>query len=129
MFGGYGSKAAGKIVTWLARTDLPLQTIVICGHNEKLRAALEDRPDCHAVGFTDRVPDYMRMADFFIGKPGPGSISEALAMKLPLVIECNAWTLPQERYNARWVMEQRLGEIGINYAQGFGISRPRRLDE
>ena len=42
----------------------------------------------------------MRLSDFFIGKPGPGSISEAVAMKLPVIVESNAWTLPQERYNA-----------------------------
>ncbi len=111
MFGGYGSKTAAKIVNWLARTDLPLQTIVICGHNEKLREALKDKPDCHAVGFTDRVPDYMRMADFFIGKPGPGSISEALHMGLPVIIERNNLTMPQERYNTDWVGEREVGVV------------------
>ena len=111
MFGGYGSKAAEKIVDRLARTDLPLQTIVICGHNEKLCAALKDTPDCHAVGFTDRVPDYMRMADFFIGKPGPGSISEALHMGLPVIIERNNLTMPQERYNTDWVSEKEVGVV------------------
>jgi UDP-N-acetylglucosamine:LPS N-acetylglucosamine transferase len=51
----------------------------------------------------------MRLADFFIGKPGPGSISEAVAMGLPVIVESNAWTLPQERYNARWVEEKGAG--------------------
>ena len=111
MFGGYGSKTAEKIVKRLTRAQLPLQTIVMCGHNEKLRGALKDRPGCHAVGFTDRVPDYMRMADFFIGKPGPGSISEALHMGLPVVIERNNLTMPQERYNTEWVQEHRAGIV------------------
>jgi 1,2-diacylglycerol 3-beta-galactosyltransferase len=111
MFGGYGSKTAEKIVKRLTRAKLPLQTIVICGHNEKLRAALKDRPGCHAVGFTDRVPDYMRMADFFIGKPGPGSISEALHMGLPVIIERNNLTMPQERYNTDWVEEREVGVV------------------
>ncbi|MGH9727821.1 MAG: hypothetical protein ACRD33_06690 [Candidatus Acidiferrales bacterium] len=26
-----------------------------------------------------------------------------------MLVECNAWTLPQERYNARWVVEQNVG--------------------
>jgi UDP-N-acetylglucosamine:LPS N-acetylglucosamine transferase len=111
MFGGYGSKTAEKIVNRLARADLKLQTIVICGHNEKLRAALKDTQDCHAVGFTDRVPDFMRMADFFIGKPGPGSISEALHMGLPVIIERNNLTMPQERYNTDWVSEKEVGVV------------------
>ena len=66
-------------------------------------------------GFTKQVPYYMRLADFFIGKPGPGSISEALAMKLPVIVERNAWTLPQERYNADWVVENGVGIVLPNF--------------
>jgi UDP-N-acetylglucosamine:LPS N-acetylglucosamine transferase len=53
----------------------------------------------------------MRAADFLIGKPGPGSIAEAMVRKLPVLIECNAWTLPQERYNTVWVQEQQVGIV------------------
>jgi len=62
-------------------------------------------------GFTNQVPYYMHLSDFFIGKPGPGSISEALAMKLPVIVERNAWTLPQERYNADWILEHGVGIV------------------
>jgi UDP-N-acetylglucosamine:LPS N-acetylglucosamine transferase len=53
----------------------------------------------------------MRLADFFIGKPGPGSISEALAMRLPVIVVRNASTLPQERYNTEWVLEKQVGFV------------------
>ncbi len=53
----------------------------------------------------------MQLADYFIGKPGPGSISEAVAMRLPVIVERNAWTLPQERYNAEWIREQGVGLV------------------
>ena len=66
-------------------------------------------------GFTKQVPYYMRLSDFFIGKPGPGSISEALAMKLPVIVERNAWTLPQERYNAEWIVENGVGIVLPNF--------------
>lgn len=46
-----------------------------------------------------------------IGKPGPGSIAEAMIRRLPVLIECNAWTLPQERYNAEWVKEKNVGIV------------------
>ena len=32
-------------------------------------------------------------------------------MKLPVIVERNAWTLPQERYNADWVRERRAGMV------------------
>jgi UDP-N-acetylglucosamine:LPS N-acetylglucosamine transferase len=117
MFGGYGSKSAERIVDRLERSGLGIQTIVICGHNEKLFAALQGRRSCHAVGFTDRVPDYMRLADFFIGKPGPGSISEALQMGLPVIIERNRMTMPQERPNTVWVEERQLGIVIKDFKQ------------
>jgi 1,2-diacylglycerol 3-beta-galactosyltransferase len=117
MFGGYGSKSAERIVERLERAELAIQTIVICGHNEKLRAALEGRAGCHAVGFTDRVPDYMRLADFFVGKPGPGSISEALQMGLPVIIERNRMTMPQERPNTHWVEDKQLGIVIKDFRQ------------
>ena len=53
----------------------------------------------------------MQLADYFIGKPGPGSISEAIAMRLPVIVARNAWTLPQERYNTDWVREQGIGIV------------------
>jgi UDP-N-acetylglucosamine:LPS N-acetylglucosamine transferase len=68
-------------------------------------------------GFTSEIPYYMHLSDFFIGKPGPGSISEAIAMKLPVIVERNAWTLPQERYNAEWVIENRTGMVLRNFRE------------
>jgi 1,2-diacylglycerol 3-beta-galactosyltransferase len=63
------------------------------------------------MGFTKEVHRFMRAADFLIGKPGPGSVAEAMVRKLPVLIECNAWTLPQERYNAEWVIEKGVGIV------------------
>jgi glycosyl transferase family 28 len=114
LFGGHGSKAILEIADRLDRSPLKLQLIVICGKNDKLAAALrarEFRFPIFVEGFTTRVNYYMQLADFFIGKPGPGSLSEALAMRLPVIVERNAWTLPQERYNADWVLENEVGVV------------------
>ena len=94
------------------------QLVLICGHNRKLRGKLESRAHAAPVfieGFTTEVPRYMQLADYFIGKPGPGSISEAVVMRLPVIVERNAWTLPQERYNAEWVREQGVGVVLPNF--------------
>jgi 1,2-diacylglycerol 3-beta-galactosyltransferase len=118
MFGGHGSSAMVEIARRLEASKLSLQLIHICGHNERLAALLRKLPGRkHVVGFTTEVPYYMRLADFFIGKPGPGSISEALAMKLPVIVERNARTLPQERYNADWVLEQQVGLVVRSFRQ------------
>ncbi len=114
LFGGHGSKAMLDIAARLGRSGMPLQLIMLCGHNVKLASqinALNTLMPIHVEGFTREVPRFMHMADFFIGKPGPGSISEALAMKLPVIVERNHWTMPQERYNAEWVREKGVGLV------------------
>ena len=86
MFGGEGSAAMLDIARQLDASGLDVQIIAICGKNKKLEAALRAMPRriaMHVEGFTREVPRFMRLADFFIGKPGPGSISEAVAMGLP----------------------------------------------
>jgi 1,2-diacylglycerol 3-beta-galactosyltransferase len=65
----------------------------------------------HCVGFTQEIPYYMWLADFFIGKPGPGSISEALVMGLPVILERNAWTMIQERFNTDWIAQNGYGVV------------------
>jgi hypothetical protein len=114
LFGGHGSQAMLEIAERLDSSPLELQLILICGRNEKLAAQLRDqesRLPRFVEGFTTSVNYYMQLADFFIGKPGPGSVSEAIAMHLPVIVECNAWTLPQERYNADWILENQVGEV------------------
>lgn len=118
LFGGHGSKVMLEIAERIERSRLDLQLIFICGKNEKLANALrsqKSRLPRFVEGFTTRVNYYMQLADFFIGKPGPGSVSEALAMKLPVIVECNAWTLPQERYNADWILENQVGIVLRNF--------------
>ncbi|MGA3072141.1 MAG: glycosyltransferase [Bryobacteraceae bacterium] len=118
-FGGQGSMDAVKVARAIDRCRSDVQMIAICGRHQeasrKLRA-MRHRVPVHVVGFTTDVPFYMRLADFFIGKPGPGSISEALAMRLPVIVESSAWTLAHERYNADWIVEQQVGMVVNNFS-------------
>jgi 1,2-diacylglycerol 3-beta-galactosyltransferase len=36
-------------------------------------------------------------------------------MRLPVIVERNAWTLPQERYNAEWVRQMGVGVVLRNF--------------
>jgi 1,2-diacylglycerol 3-beta-galactosyltransferase len=114
LFGGFGSRVMVEIVERLEAAELPLQLIVICGRNEDLAKKFQARTwrmPLHIVGFTKEVHRLMRAADFLIGKPGPGSVAEAMVRRLPVILECNAWTLPQERYNTEWVKENKVGIV------------------
>jgi Glycosyltransferase family 28 C-terminal domain len=114
LFGGHGSRVMVDITKKVDEAGSGVQLILICGHNQKLAAELESlqtRKPILVVGFTQNVDYYMALADFFIGKPGPGSISEALQFHLPVIVECNSRTMPQERYNAEWVTENGFGIV------------------
>jgi hypothetical protein len=114
MFGGQGSKAMLEIGRRLEEAAPDVQLIFICGRNERLAVELRkfsSRQPRLIMGFTAEIPYYMSLSDFFIGRPGPGSISEALAMNLPVVVQRDSWTLPQERYNTEWIQEQQVGIV------------------
>jgi UDP-N-acetylglucosamine:LPS N-acetylglucosamine transferase len=110
LFGGHGSTDMLRI----ARRLPHVQLVFLCGHNaalaERLRALPADAPRA-VVGFTSEVWRYLHLGDFFIGKPGPGCLSEALQIGLPVITFENPWTMPQERYNTVWVRERDVGLV------------------
>ena len=120
LFGGQPAKRTMlEIDRRLGRSGLPIQLILICGKNEQLARTLRAQKSPiprWTEGFTTEVPYYMQLADFFIGKPGPGSLAEAFSMGLPVIVERNAWTLPQERYNTVLVREKQTGMVLHNFS-------------
>jgi UDP-N-acetylglucosamine:LPS N-acetylglucosamine transferase len=110
MFGGHGSQVMRRIAKRLDDTQL----ILVCGHNSALADELRgssSRAPRAVIGFSAQIRYFMQLSDFFIGKPGPGSISEAIQQRLPVIVVRNAWTMPQERYNAQWVEENNAGLV------------------
>jgi UDP-N-acetylglucosamine:LPS N-acetylglucosamine transferase len=130
LFGGHGSRIMVDITKKLNQAAGEVQLILICGHNQKLAAdlrSLTTRKPILVEGFVSNVEHYMSLADFFIGKPGPGSICEALQFHLPVIVECNSRTMPQERYNAEWVRENGFGIVVPNF-RNIAPSVQRLLD-
>src|ERR1700691_5422536 len=72
LFGGYGTSKMLHILRQINESSLAVQLILICGRNEKLAQALRQersRIPIHVEGFTTRIPYFMALSDFFIGKP------------------------------------------------------------
>jgi 1,2-diacylglycerol 3-beta-galactosyltransferase len=117
--GGDGSGKLIHHVRALASRPHPWQVIVVCGRNQRARQRLlaMDLPTPTLVlGFVDTIPELMRASDLLIGKAGPGTIVEALATELPMIITSH---LPgQETPNIRFVTESGIGEY---------VPRPERL--
>jgi UDP-N-acetylglucosamine:LPS N-acetylglucosamine transferase len=108
MFGGQGANRMLAYADAIESADLPVQMIYACGSNARLTGAIAALPGSaprHVLPFTDEIERIMAASDFFVGKPGPGSISEAMVMGLPMILETGSRLLAQERYNAAWAQE------------------------
>ena len=119
-FGSHGNGRMLDIARHLASAGKRMQLIMLCGKNKKIAQKLRQLKSpipIHIEGFTNEMASWLRLGDIFVGKPGPGAISEALAVGLPVIVLQNWKTLDHERYNARWVEEE-----------GVGLS-VRRIDE
>jgi UDP-N-acetylglucosamine:LPS N-acetylglucosamine transferase len=117
-FGGYGSNSMLRLAKavqskWFGFDQIGIDFIYLAGYNTSLATKLAKlvRTTDKVCSYTSNIIPLLEKSDFFVGKPGPGSISEALAIGLPIVIEKNRGTLIQERYNADWVEEHEVGVV------------------
>lgn len=92
MGGAYGVLGGAKLICKiLVETDFPVQTIIVCGQDEKLYKALdslmeEGKNPVARFGFVRNVEELMSAADMIITKAGGLTVSEALTKRVPLVI-------------------------------------------
>lgn len=115
-FGGTGLRGERHIHLYeqLLSYGLPVQFLVLTGHNQRFAAAMRDRytgskyeSRIKIHNFLSDVGDFYAAADLYIGKAGGLSISEALAAGLPIVI---IDSLPgQETFNIEMISSRHLG--------------------
>ncbi len=89
-----GGEGGGKLLSTalaLARAKLPIEMVVVCGRNEPLEQKLTELSaslptPMHVLGFTDKIPEYFRAVDLLVTKAGPGTLAEANAAQLPVIV-------------------------------------------
>lgn len=117
-----GGEGGGKLLSTslaLARARLPIQLVVVCGRNEHLQQKLTEAAAAlptpmQVLGFTDKIPEYFRAVDLLVTKAGPGTLAEANAAQLPVVVY--DYVPGQERGNVDFVRHNGLGEVAIGGA-------------
>lgn len=84
-----GSEGVGNHAEETVRSLLehPLEpyVVVVAGHNAKLKRRLEPLPRVRALGFIGNMADYLAACDVVVGKAGPASVLEALAVGRPVL--------------------------------------------
>ncbi|MEO6912386.1 MAG: glycosyltransferase [Candidatus Baltobacteraceae bacterium] len=121
-----GGEGGGKLLpTTLAliKAKLPMHLVVIAGRNAALKAKLEElSPSLPApmtvLGFTDKIPELMRAADLLVTKAGPGTLAEANAAQVPVVVY--DYVPGQERGNIEFVRRNGIGVVALNTSEVVG---------
>ncbi|MCX7608061.1 MAG: glycosyltransferase, partial [Anaerolineales bacterium] len=108
--GGEGMGPLAETARAVDESGLDVTQIIVTGRNAELKAYLEtltwENPT-FIYGFTTDMPDFMRASDVIVTKAGPGTIAEALAAGLPIILYAR---LPgQEDGNVYYVQERGVG--------------------
>lgn len=130
MGGGLGLGPMQELLSGLNQVDSPLEIITVTGNNADLRKDLEtlaehSKHNVKVLGFTEHIRELMSISDVLITKPGALTISEALAMELPLLFyeaipgqELDNATFVIKKGAARWLTNSEkstnIAEEGIN---------------
>lgn len=134
LFGGSGIGKISRIVPSVERTRDRVQTVWITGRNVSLKERLEKRlpanKDSRVLGWTENMHDWMAASDLLIGKPGSGTVLEAINSGLPILafdplpgIEHRTSILIEQRGIGCWVRrKEQLSQIIDNL-----LSHPETL--
>ncbi|MGK9149218.1 glycosyltransferase [Plantibacter flavus] len=128
--GASGGDYALAVVRQTMHLRSSFTATIVCGRNDELRRSIEsvvgsdDRYTVH--GFTTEMPQLLRQADLFVGKPGGLSASECMAAGLPMVL---VNPIPgQEVRNGDYLMEQGAA-VRCNTAATIGWKIDQILQE
>lgn len=114
VWGGRGCSRALKYIELLENSEFLGDLVYCMGDDLKLVAkakGLIKKESSKVISYVENIEDFYLKSSVIIGKPGPGVISEAVFLNKFLLLELNAKTLIQERYNAKWVLQKGYGEV------------------
>lgn len=109
-FGGYGSEEMVDLAHYFDRHP-ENQAIFITGTNQNLANRLNKiaGSNCRVLGFVPDIHKYMQACHVLIGKPGPGTVTEAVHSHLPLYVKGGIDLMKQEEGVLEWVLQENFG--------------------
>lgn len=124
--GGDGAGGLQNAVKAISHERLPVQLLVVTGRNRPLYANLQRiksrlHVPAQIFGFVQNMPELMHASDIIVTKAGPGSICEALACHLPIVL--SGYVPGQEEGNIEYVVSNKVGELALDPVTLINILR------
>jgi processive 1,2-diacylglycerol beta-glucosyltransferase len=137
MTGGVGLGGGELMIEQLLDIPGDFQLVAMAGKNQELLEKYRSLAAAHpgrlfALGFTSTIERVMASADLAVTKPGGLTVSECLAVGLPMVLIS---PIPgQEERNADYLMEQGVAVkapdgVALKYKIGQLLKEPERLKQ
>jgi UDP-N-acetylglucosamine:LPS N-acetylglucosamine transferase len=118
--GGEGVGGTPEAVLHELAAEPELQVVVVAGRNRELLDRLapfhERLPRLRLLGFVDHLADYLAAADVVIGKTGPATVFETLAVGRPLLAPARFGTA-----------ENKMCRLLENHGLGGAVDGPGEL--
>ncbi|HYA98809.1 MAG TPA: glycosyltransferase, partial [Ktedonobacteraceae bacterium] len=124
--GGEGAMGLRSAVHAISQARLPVQLLIIAGRNKRLYVQLQrTRSSVHVpakvYGFVQNMQEMMHASDVIVTKAGPGTICEALACNLPIIL--SGYVPGQEEGNVTYVVENNVGMLAYDSVELINILR------
>ena len=124
--GGEGAMGLRSSVQAISHAHLPVQMLIIAGRNKRLYVQLQGiRSSLHTpakvFGFVQNMQEMMHASDVIVTKAGPGTICEALACNLPIIL--SGYVPGQEEGNVTYVEENKVGTLAYDSIELINILR------
>lgn len=124
--GGEGAMGLRSAVHAISHARLPVQLLIITGRNKHLYVQLQrERSSLHiparVFGFVQNMHEMMHASDVIVTKAGPGTICEALACNLPIIL--SGYVPGQEEGNVAYVEQNKVGILAYDSVELINILR------
>lgn len=133
LMGATGSCASINYLKEISKINLDAHIIICTGRDDNLKDKLKkvnlsENLTLSIIGFTDRISDLMAVSDCIITKPGPTSISEALYLNKPIIVDYTCSPVFWEKLNIDFIQKHNFGFI-ISCLSDLKIFLPKILDK
>ncbi len=113
--GWAGSEAIRDIYQALQQVKKPIQVIILCGHNDKLFAIMNEEKEGSVLptvvlAFTESLSSLMSAGDLLVTKGGGLTTFEAIARRLPMALDLRTEAMPQESGTVKMLIEAQLAK-------------------
>lgn len=114
LLGAVGLQTQPAVAQQLTKLDFSAHFIFCVGRQEELHTTIRqlawpEHLSLTTIGFTKHISDLMAVSDLLITKSGTVSVSEAIYMNLPMILDSTSSLLNWEKHNHNFVATNNFG--------------------